>query len=107
MDENITVFNKKDFFENEIRPKLNELSFLCGIHKVPFFYTACVANTKENGSEYVSDVVGPVGKEIGLYDDRISKHIAVAAGFDVVPSRAEIEMNVTDDLYSQVWEEDL
>ena len=93
---NITVYNKTDFFESEIKKKLDEVVFLCGIHKIPFFYAACPRNDEENGTLYVSDVVGAAGREVILVDDRISKHICVAAGFDVVPSRNDVGEELMD-----------
>ena len=103
--ENITVFNKKEFYEKELKETLDHLVYLCGIHKIPFYYTACIANSEEEGSEYVQDAVGPVGRGIFLVDDKIAKHMGVGAGFDIVPSRANMEIDIMDDIFSDSEEE--
>lgn len=100
---NFTIYDKKDVFDKQMKPVLDELVSICRNHKIPFFYTACVANDDEH-SEYRSDVVSPVGYDVILSDDKISKHIGVTAGFDVVPSRADIEMDVMDDVFDDGFE---
>lgn len=89
-------FDKKSCFEKEVHDRLRSLTATCGIYKIPFFYTACVANTKNNGTEYVSGVVGPYGRELVLVDDRIARHIDVLLGFEIIHVRGDIGGNVMD-----------
>ena len=93
----ITKFDNEEYFNEELKKQLDDIVFQCKNRHIPFFYSACVAND-ENGSKYVSDVVSPGGRSVTLKDDRISKHLAVATGFDVVPSRDEIEIEIADDV---------
>lgn len=55
-----------------------------------------MANTKNNSTEYVSDVVGPYGRELVLVDDRIARHIDVLLGFEIIHVRGDIGGNVMD-----------
>ena len=84
-------FDKKAIFENECRDLLNELVLRCSIHRIPFFWTAAVANNPE-GTEYIRDAVGIASKKITLVDDQISKHLAVSAGFDVTNRDEMVEV---------------
>ena len=95
-DDNLTIYNKEDVFEKEIKAKLDEVIALCNFNRIPFFYSACVANS-ENGAEYKSDSIGAAEKEIFLDEDKIAKHIAVCAGFDVIPHRRDLDKMILDD----------
>lgn len=89
------VFDKKEVFEKNCRELLDKLVLECSLNKIPFFFTACVKNTPES-SEYERGMVGTGSRAIRLADDQISKHLAVIRGFDVIPRREEIEINMDE-----------
>lgn len=101
-------FDKKAIFESECRDLLNELVLRCSIHRIPFFWTAAVANDSEN-TEYIRDAVGIASRKITLADDQISKHLAISAGFDVTNREEMVEVlmesgafNDEDDVFSDI-----
>ena len=91
------VFNKQDVFERDVRPLLDALVSKCAEENIPLFCTAAVANGAsdqeyEKGTLYVQDGVMCGSKQIGLIDDKITKCMLVARGFDVRPESEEIEI---------------
>ncbi|MBQ1509211.1 MAG: hypothetical protein IIZ47_07285 [Erysipelotrichaceae bacterium] len=95
-DKTITEFNKTDVYNNEIKKKVEELFFLLRIHQIPAFFSACLSNSEEEGSEFVYEAVSPASRGLALKEDRISKHIGVAVGFDVIPSKETMEEDLRD-----------
>ena len=104
----INEYDKKQAFEKNCRPLLEELILTCRLFGIPCFFTACVKNTEE-GSEYtthvdesysntdfINDAVCPGSKGIELKDDQITRHLAVVAGFDVIPKRENLEITFDD-----------
>lgn len=101
-----TMFDKEKEFADVCKPLLNKLITICSLHHIPFFWTACVKNdpsgtTYQSGTDathtkYMNDVSGSVSRGIALHDDQIVKHIAVAAGFDVIPHREDVEVNMDE-----------
>lgn len=91
----VDCFDKKEIFEKNCRELLDKLVLECSLNKIPFFFTACVQNDREN-SVYERGMVGPGSRAIHLADDQISKHLAVIRGFDVIPRREEIEINMDE-----------
>ena len=89
------AYDKTDFFERDCRKLLDELVLMCSIHRIPFFWTAAVVNSVD-GTEYISDAAAPASRQIVLADDKISKHLGVATGFDIVPSREKLEVLMED-----------
>ena len=41
------VFDKTEIFKRECERLLDELTLLCSIHRIPFFWTAAVKNDSE------------------------------------------------------------
>lgn len=76
-------FNKERIYEKEIRPLAESLSKACRRNNIPFFWAVCVKNGKE-GAKYESDVLTPPAVDITLDDDRISRHLAIVQGFEVM-----------------------
>lgn len=91
----LDCFDKRMDFDKDCKHLLDELTLACSLHKIPFFFTACVANDFEN-SDYVSDGVVTGSRNIHLADDHIVKHLAVVRGFEVVPSRQDVEINMDE-----------
>lgn len=82
-------------FEKKCQPILDELILQCSLLKIPFFWSACIKNNDEE-SVYFNDAVATGSRNISLKDDKISKYIAVLNGFDVVPHREILEINMDE-----------
>ena len=83
----------------------------------------CVGNTPdkseyihaedEGNARYINDAVCAGSRDIHLTDDQIKKHLCVVCGFDVVPSRKALEVDMeeifteepTDDIFLGVDED--
>ena len=91
----ITKYDKSDNFEKDCRELLEKLILKCSLNNIPFFFTAATKNN-EHGTVYESDLVGVGSKSIKLKDDKISKHIAVQTGFDVIPHREDLEVDMDE-----------
>lgn len=100
------VFDKKEEFEKHCQKLLDELMLQCSLYKIPCFFTACVGNTPdkseyihaedEGNARYINDAVCAGSRDIHLTDDQIKKHLCVVCGFDVVPSRKALEVDMEE-----------
>lgn len=91
--EKYDVFDKTKVFKKECQPILDELILKCSLHRIPFFWSACT-KSNEDESIYTNDAVATGSRDIRLKDDRIAKFLAVLGGFDVVPSRKTLEIDM-------------
>ena len=91
----VDEFDKSMEFKKQCKPLLDELELKCSLNKIPFFWTACVSNNNEK-SVYENYAVATGSRGIKLKDDHIVKHIAVYNGFDVVPHRDVLEINMDE-----------
>ena len=91
--ENLTQFDKQKIFDEKCASLLMQLKSVCALEEIPFYYTICVANS-EKGSVYVSDGLLTGASGIHLKDDRIKKNLLVGLGFDVIPKRNDIEIQM-------------
>lgn len=103
-----STFDKRASFEEHCQPLLDQLILECRLLRIPFFWSAAVANDTEK-TEYINDAVGTASYNLSLYDDKISKHLSVAAGFNTIPKREDLEvvMNTVSDEDDTVSEEDI
>ena len=90
---NLTQFNKQKIFDEKCAPLLKQLRNMCALEEIPFYCTACVANS-EKGSVYVCDGLLTGASDMQLKDDRMKKHLLVGLGFDVIPKRNDIEIQM-------------
>jgi hypothetical protein len=90
------VFDKTEIFNRECDRLLDELTLLCSIHRIPFFWTAAVKND-ENGTEYIRNAAAPASRNINLVDDQISKHLGVCAGFELSQENKDIDFGIEAD----------
>ena len=79
----ISVFDKKDVYEQEIAPIVKELLRACSINDVPVFVSCCVANSEEK-AEYKHEMLAPEVRNLKLSDDLFMKFTAVTLGFETV-----------------------
>lgn len=89
------AFDKEEAFKKECQPLLDELVLKCSLLKIPFFWSACIKNN-ELDSTYISDAVATGSRKITLKEDKIAKYMAVLNGFDVVPHRELLEINMDE-----------
>ena len=92
MKEPITKFNKKNYYNDKIKAKLDELKVLCNNEKLPFFFAVAV-NSTEKKTEYEYEFIGTNPNEIYLKDDKIVDFVNVVNGFDVVPPKKIIDID--------------
>ena len=96
MDKKNINYNQKALFENEIMSLVQEIKKKCVLNKIPCFVCAAVANNAKK-TEYIYDGVltGTLG--INLTDDKFSKHLCVANGFEIkAPGVADTFSDVSD-----------
>ena len=112
----IDLFDKKEEFNKHCQPILDKLMLECSLRKIPCFFTACVGNTvdeseyihteDEGNARYINDGVFAGSRNIHLTNDQIKKHLCVVCGFDVVPSRTTIEVNMEEIFNDEYLEEE-
>ena len=90
------VFDKTEIFKRECERLLDELTLLCSIHRIPFFWTAAVKNDSE-GTTYIRNAAAPASRNINLVDDQISKHLGVCAGFNITHENSNINFELDDE----------
>ena len=78
----LSVFDKRELFEEEVTPLLEEIKTFCKVNKIPFFFSACVKNDNE-GSEYIHDGNLCESNKIVLTDDKITDFIRILCGFKI------------------------
>ena len=93
---NPNYFDKKKIYNQEIAPLIAEIKKICALNKIPCFTCVAVSN-KEDKTEYAYDGVLTGFLNMELSDDRFSKHLCVANGFDVKPIGAVADFSqITD-----------
>ena len=92
----MTIFDKEKAFQAECAEHLDRLRKHCIHIGVPFFFTACVRNDEQTGSKYISDGIITGSDGIELADDQIKRHLLVNIGFDVIPSKDDLEIQMDD-----------
>ena len=68
----------------ELAKKINEIDQYCKKNNIPYFFAVPPANESE-GTTYFYSYLSPGVAEIKLTDDKISKMMNVANGFNTVP----------------------
>lgn len=93
----MTDFDKTDYYNEVIRPAIEEIKENCVIHGIPMFFTACVKNS-EDESGYESEIVSPFTHGIELKEDHFPHHLMVALGFktDVSVDVPEVDFSEGD-----------
>ena len=89
-DFKLTTTEKK-----ELEKILDELLLFCQIHKTPMFCTVAVKNN-EKETEYSNITYGTASHVIPLTQDNIRKHILIANGFDAVPIRENLTLDMEE-----------
>ena len=100
----ITKLALKPKEEQELEEKLKDLLEFAQIHHLPCFFTIVTGNT-DKGTTYRNLVYSAQTSRIHLTDDRIRKHLLIASGFEAVPPRESIDLDLGD-LLSRAGEGD-
>ena len=79
------IFDKKDYFTQEVRPLLRTLIQKFCDAQLPFFISVGVADDGEK-TTFEETVRSPGGYGYSISDDRIVKYVKIASGFDVIPT---------------------
>ena len=77
---------------------MTDLLEFCQGNKIPMF-TAVAVENNENETKYENMVYGNYSHYIELKDDRIRKHMMIANGFEVVPPRDTLTINLSEVLH--------
>lgn len=88
-----TDFTLTEEQKEAVDVKLRELLEVCQIYSIPMFAAVATGNS-EDGTEYNNIIYGAKVRGIRLKNDQIEKHILIADGFDAVPPRENITMDV-------------
>jgi len=94
-EEKLTIFDKTQVFEENCAEMLKKLVAVCEMHRIPFFFSACIKND-EDGTKYKNDGNMTGSSGIVLKDDQINRHMLVAAGFGVVQNPYDMEIMMDD-----------
>lgn len=81
--------------EVEVQEALDKLLEVCQIHHLPMFATVVVKNS-DTKTEYKNVTYGSKSHTINLTEDRIRKHILIAGGFDAVPVRDNLTLDMEE-----------
>ena len=81
--------------EQELEDKLKDLLEFAQIHHLPCFFSVVTGNT-EKGTKYRNLVYSAQTNRIQLADERIRKHLLIASGFEAVPPRESLDLDMAD-----------
>lgn len=84
-----------DQIREEIDEHLKGLMEIAQINDLPFVFVMAVGENEE-GTEYRKELLSPQILGIKLKNDTIRKHELVEAGFDVIPPRENITINMEE-----------
>lgn len=93
MSRNITNFSLSPEGKAEIERRLGLLLEACQIYQVPMFASVAVAGD-EQSTKYNNITYGASAHNMELADDQITKHILIANGFDAIPPRDTLTLDV-------------
>lgn len=102
---NYTNFDKTEFYEQEIKEKLIEIKRICNRNQIPFYFSACIKNTEEDGSVYINEMINAKTNNIVLRDDKFPDYLNVFNGFKTTYFQDDFaidteHLNFLDDLES-------
>lgn len=82
-----TYFDERPFYEERLKKQIKKIRQECQARGVPFYFTACIANTQKDGCVYVSEAIVPEANGIRLPENHFAQHVNVDLGFDTVLPR--------------------
>lgn len=103
----MTVYDKQEFYKEEIANKVSELKLLCMQQKIPYYMAFAVANNEED-TEYVTEALIPFSNNIQLKRDRFPDYINIGNGFTTTPyvnTIPEIDIDMINMEFEDEYEE--
>ena len=88
----IKQYDATGIYEKEIEKHIAEIKRICTINEIPMLITVAVKND-EKETVYRNDGVTLGSLGINLTDDKLSKYLCVARGFDVKAPGVENKYN--------------
>lgn len=92
----MTVYNKSDVFDTQIKDLIEQIQQICKKENIPFFFSAAVENNVAD-TKYEVYALTATPMELSLAEDDIVKHINVFNGFDTVPPENLPELEFSAD----------
>lgn len=80
----LTVYDARKLYTEQIRPHIVEIKKICKLNKVPFVCTCATAND-EKGTTYENDGVLTGSNNINLKEDRFIRYLLVIRGAELAP----------------------
>lgn len=80
-----------EVYDKKIKPLVEEINEICISEKIPYFATFVISD-KEGKTEYETYRLTPGVAEVKINDDRITKMLNVANGFDTIPPHKMLEL---------------
>ncbi len=77
----------------ELNHHIETVLEICRMHKIPHFISTAVEDSEE-GTVYETHMYGPKSHNVTLTDDRITQHMLIANGFQAVPSRNIVSVDM-------------
>lgn len=79
----------------DLSEAMDNLLEVCQIYQLPMFCTVAVAND-DNDTEYRNITYNSKSHVINLKNDNIRKHILISNGFDAVPVRESLTLDMEE-----------
>ena len=77
------AYDQKQYFDDNIRPLLDQIKRHCGNAKIPYYFSLAVSNDDEK-TDYESAAMTPGSMGFEVAQDTIIDHVKVGAGFETV-----------------------
>lgn len=87
------IIDLTDEQKHEVDMALRRVLEICQIHKLPMFASVAIENN-ENDTKYDNIIYTGQAHNFLLKDDKIRKYMLIANGFDAVPPRENIEVDM-------------
>lgn len=94
------MVNISETVREEVKTKVREIMELAQIHNLPFFFTMAVGET-ETDTIYIKELFSPQINNLKLKNDTIRKHELIEAGFEPVPPRDNLTLNMEEVFYGK------
>ena len=84
----LTLFNKRDVYERDIKPHVDQIIKVCVINKIPFLST-CVVESAPSYTKYANNGYLTGSSDIHLADDQFERQLLVMRGAQLAPFTAD------------------
>lgn len=92
-NEEICTFDKTAEYKKKIQPIIDQLVTECTLLDIPMFVTCCTKSTVDNTFYETNLATSPQSHQIPLKYDKITRHIAVTAGFELTPRKFQEDID--------------